>query len=92
MCVFFKIMNLSGDFGSEVTHISITMGSVAVHKPLPTVKAKKAGTPYLLYTENLLIWRMLCVVELVVAVKYSAEITSHNNDYTFIPICSMWLS
>lgn len=68
------------------------MGSVAVHKPLTTVKTDKAGTPYLLYTENPLIWRMLCVVETVVAVKYLAEITSHNNDYTFIPIRSMWLS
>lgn len=78
MCVLFKMMNLSGDFGSEA-HIYITVGSTVVHKALSTVKAEKAGTPNPLYIEKPLIWRMLCVVEVVVAVKYSAEMTSQNN-------------
>lgn len=41
MCVFFKMINLSGDFESEATRVYLTLGSVAFYKALPTVKAEK---------------------------------------------------
>lgn len=79
ICVLFKMMNLSGDFGSEA-HIYITVGSVVVHRALSTVKAEKAGTPNPLYMgwgthlhggcSAQLRWLLRC---------HSAEMTSQKN-------------
>lgn len=52
ICIFFKMMNLSGDFGGEATHYIHYYRVSGGPQALPTVKPEKAGTPNLLYTEK----------------------------------------